>query len=187
MKQIRHEGQAPSVAKKREKTMKKYLFYVGSALLALSLSACGGKTQEGNEGDENALGAAATGGPEYDPCSETTQKVGDYTVSVKCQADSANVVKDSYDTEFYDNKVTVSITNADGNVFTHTFTKSEFEGNYKASAAILQGMAYRQRSNGLFEFGAQVGEPGNPEDGMPFCVKVATDGSYTIEVDYNQD
>lgn len=162
--------------------MKKYLYYVGSAVLALSLSACGGKTHEGHEGEDDAQGIAVTGGPEYDPCSETTQKVGGYTVSVKCQADSANIVKDSYDTEFYDNKVTVSIANAESNVFTHTFTKSEFEGNYKASAAILQGMAYSQRANGLFEFGAQVGEPGNPEDGIPFCVKVATDGSYTIEV-----
>lgn len=167
--------------------MKKYLFYAGYGLLALCLCACGGKGHEGNEGEENASGALTTNGPEYDPCSETTQQVGDFTVNVKCQADSANIVKDSYDTEFYDNKVTVSITNADGNVFNHTFTKSEFEGDYKASASILQGMAYSQRVNGLFEFGAQVGEPGNPEDGMLFIVKVATDGSYTIEVNYNQN
>ena len=155
-------------------------------LLALSLCACSPKTQEG-ETENSAQDTVTNNGPEYDPCSETTQEVGDYTVSVKCQADSANIVKDSYDVDFYDNKITVSISNAEGKVFTHTFTKSEFEGEYNPASAILRGMAYNQRTNGLFEFGAQVGEPGNPEDGMLFIVKVATDGSYTIEVNYNQN
>ena len=167
--------------------MKKYLFYAGSGLLALCLTACGGKTSDSSDANADSSYTAISDGPIYEPCSEKSEKVGDFTVSIKCQPDSATIVKDVMDTEFYDNKVTVSITKGAESVFTHTFTKSEFKGEYNPAVSILQGMAYSQRVNGLFEFGAKVGDPGNDEDGIQYRVKVATDGSYTIEVNYNQN
>ena len=167
--------------------MKKSILFASTALLALCLTACGGKNTENADTDTDSSYLVGSEGPLYEPCSETSEKVGDFTVSIKCQPDSANIVRDAVDTEFYDNKVTVSITRGGESVFAHTFLKSEFKGDFNPGTVILQGMAYSERKDGLFVFGAKVGDPGNDEDGTQYCVKVATDGSYTLAVDYNQN
>lgn len=167
--------------------MKKVLIY--TALLcnmALMLAACGSKSSEAESSTDSAYTVAESGPLAILGRSYST-KEGDYTIDIACKADSSVVVKDALDTEFYDNMVTVSITKSGSPVFQHTFTRNEFKGSYDKQHSILQGMAYSERSNGQFLFGAQVGEPANDEGGENYRITVGPDGSFAIAPDFNQD
>lgn len=151
----------------------------------LTLSACGTKSEQTTE--PSTTDTETTSGPMAITGGSRSQEVNGYQVSITCLADSSTVVKDQLDQEFYDNKVEVIINKEGAELFRHTFSKSEFSGNYDAAHSILQGMAFSDIQNGLFVFGAQVGEPGNDEGGSNYRITVSTAGSMNIAPDYTQD
>lgn len=160
------------------------------AAASLSLMACGGN-QDKNTADTDSTQVAADNGPYEMLGRSATHQVEaggkNYTVSIECQADRQHTVRDINDSEFYDNLVQVTITCDTTQVFSHTFQKSDFAGDYDPAHNILQGMAYSELSGGLFVFGAQVGDPGNDEGGTNYRVTVSTGGAYNIVPDYTQD
>ena len=146
---------------------------------------CGSKT-DATATDADSSYLVTQDGPCYVPCRAFSEKVGDCTVSIACNPDSATVVRDALETPFYDNLVTVTVNRAGSEIFRHTFRKGEFPGTSDAGS-ILQGMAFSERKGNILVFGAQVGEPGNDEGGQNFRVNVGTDGSHTITADFTQD
>lgn len=165
--------------------MKKYI----SILPLITLISCGNPTQDNNNGTADTATAAV--GPYAVLCrnsADTVQLNGQkYLVDIMCQADTSAVVRDALDTEFYDNAITLRLTKEGQEIFTHTFSKSEFSGHYEASKNILQGIAYSHTEGGRIILGAVVGEPANDEGGINYRIIVDTGGTYSITADYTQD
>lgn len=164
--------------------------YITLALAALALTACSSRQEAPTTGDEPEV---TTEGPIEAAGNSYTQDVTvggqNYAISIQCTPDHNTIIKDELDQEFYDNTVSITIRRDSTQIYSHTFTKAEFSGNYNASRSILQGMAYSSVSGGQFVFGAQVGDPGNDEGGTNFSVSIPTsgNGSATITPDNTQD
>ena len=170
--------------------MTKYIALCGLAA-SLALTSCGSKAGENAENQDSTATTASVTGP-YEATSRSYSQdveVGShhYRVAIACQADKGAVVRDQLDTEFYDNLISVTISEAGSELASHTFRKSDFQGSYDAAHSILQGMAYSDYRDGQFIFGCQVGEPGNDEGGANFRVTMTSSGSVSITPDYTQD
>lgn len=162
--------------------------YILNALpIALLCLSCGSKT-EADSSQQDTLTSEST--PQMEvfavPCSSSTVEADGCSISVTCMLDSATIIRDSQDINFYDNHVAITITRNGADVFAHTFTKADFSGNFTPESSILQGMAFLESSNGQFIFGAQLGEPGNPEGGANFRVAVSG-GTFSVVPDITQD
>lgn len=110
-----------------------------------------------------------------------------YVLSLDCEPDSSTVVRDAVDTEFYDNRVTITVMEGDTQILSHTFLRKDFPGQYDPAHCILQGVAFMGVSQGKFLLGAQVGEPGNDEGGANYAITLTPAGDVSIEVDTSRE
>lgn len=167
--------------------MKRILF----GLAAITLASCGTKQPSETETTATEPTEVASSGP-YEAtsrsyCEEVEVGSHHYRLAISCEANKDQVVTDALDTRFYDNTITVSISEQGSELFSHTFTKADFEGTFDANHSILQGMAYSEYVGGKFILGAVVGEPGNNEGGNNYRVAITTSGEISITADDTQD
>ena len=112
-----------------------------------------------------------------------------YTVSTERKADtSLPLCKDEQGNEYYDNRITVSITRKDGSVFfKRTFTKTDFaqyaKGRYGRDGALL-GVVFNTIKNDALLFAASVGSPDNMSDNfVPIVVRISRTGAVSMSED----
>ena len=110
-----------------------------------------------------------------------------YTVSTERKADtSLPLCKDEQGNEYYDNRITVSITRKDGSVFfKRTFTKTDFaqyaKGSYGRDGALL-GVVFNTIKNDALLFAASVGSPDNMSDNfVPIVVRISRTGALWLQ------
>lgn len=178
--------------------MKVHILFI-LLLTALSLSACDSKDKNEKDSDNQSL-AAKQMSNEPSPSSSPLERAdtirrgsSTYIISVARQTDKeVATVKDEFGTEFYDNRVTISI-QKDGNALvSRSFRKSDFEAYLPSKDkqhSVFQGMAFipETSSANTFHFGAQVGVPGLDGEGPAFTVVLDTNGGLSITRDLNQD
>ena len=112
-----------------------------------------------------------------------------YTVSTERKADtSLPLCKDEQGNEYYDNRITVSITRKDGSVFfKRTFTKTDFaqyaKGSYGRDGALL-GVVFNTIKDDTLLFAASVGSPDNMSDNfVPIVVRISRTGAVSMSED----
>lgn len=172
----------------------KKIFVLAAALLVLA--GCGQK----NKAEADAPDTTQTADPNApqpsssDMTLKDTLKAGGQTfiVSVERLTDKTlSTVTDDMGTTFYDNRVNVSVIRDGEQVFTHTFTKADFEEylpeNFKKKG-VLQGMVFDKEKAGAQHliFGAQVGEPGLEEEASTFSISVVP-GSSDVKIERVQN
>ncbi len=164
--------------------MKKGVWIAGIALAAALAAGCGGKSTDGDKDGKDSVAAAAAK-PFSDPDlkMEYTARLGgkEYAVTVKRSADpSQPVVEDELGRQYYDNRVTVTVTR-DGEPFSEkSYTKDSFRDFLTPSdskGTVLLGMAFdADGSDGhAIRLTAQVGQPGI-EEGPGFIVELPLGG-----------
>lgn len=167
----------------------KKIFLLAVALLALS--GCGGGDKEKADGADSvqALDANAPQPSVSDLTQRDTLKIDGqtYYVSVERKTDKTlPTVTDELGTVFYDNRVNVSVRRGDEQIFTRSFTKSDFAESLSENdkkSGVLQGMLFDKGKSSAqrLSFGAQVGEPGLEEAASTFVVSVVP-GSSDAEI-----
>ena len=122
-----------------------------------------------------------------------TWGTGDYTISVKRYADeSLPIVKDESGRKYYDNKIDLKISRADGSVFmSRTFQKTDFsqflDKNTRENGALL-GLPFVEVEGNNLVFAASVGSPNEMSDEfVPMKVKISRMGDIHIELDNDLD
>lgn len=112
-----------------------------------------------------------------------------YTVSTERKADtSLPLCKDEQGNEYYDNRITVTITRKDGSLFfKRTFTKTDFaqyaKGNYGREGALL-GVVFNTIKDDVLLFAASVGSPDNMSDNfVPIVVCISRTGAVSMSED----
>jgi len=118
---------------------------------------------------------------------------GSYTISIHRVADtSLPMAKDESGNSYYDNRITLKITRADGSVFLdHTFTKDDFlkftDNKYGKEGALL-GLALDHAGKNSIYFGASIGSPDTMSDEyIPLTVTVSKTGDIKIIKDTQMD
>lgn len=135
-----------------------------------------------------------------------TQKMSDFTwnKTVEWQGTEYNLFierksdeelpkcKDEQGNEYYDNKITVKVTNKDGSkFFEHVFTKDDFAAytneSYGNNGALL-GIAFDRVEDNAMIFGAGVGSPDAMSDEfVPLSIVLSRNGGMTIKKDTQLD
>ena len=122
-----------------------------------------------------------------------TWGTGDYTISVKRYADeSLPIVQDESGRKYYDNKIDLKISRADGSVFmSRTFQKTDFsqflDKNTRENGALL-GLPFVEVEGNNLVFAASVGSPNEMSDEfVPMKVKISRMGDIHIELDNDLD
>ncbi len=118
---------------------------------------------------------------------------GSYTISVKRYADeSLPIAIDESGRKYYDNKIDLKISRADGSVFMDkTFQKTDFnrflDDNTKENGALL-GLPFVEVEGNNLVFSASVGSPNEMSDEfVPMKVKISRMGDIHIELDNDLD
>ena len=118
---------------------------------------------------------------------------GSYTISVKRYADeSLPIAIDESGRKYYDNKIDLKISRADGSVFMDkTFQKTDFnrflDDNTKENGALL-GLPFVEVDGNNLVFSASVGSPNEMSDEfIPMKVKISRMGDIHIELDNDLD
>ena len=118
---------------------------------------------------------------------------GSYTISVKRYADeSLPIAIDESGRKYYDNKIDLKISRADGSVFMDkTFQKTDFnsflDDNTKKNGALL-GLPFVEVEGNDLVFSASVGSPNEMSDEfVPMKVKISRMGDIHIELDNDLD
>lgn len=118
---------------------------------------------------------------------------GSYTISVKRYADeSLPIAIDESGRKYYDNKIDLKISRADGSVFMDkTFQKTDFnrflDDNTKKNGALL-GLPFVEVEGNNLVFSASVGSPNEMSDEfVPMKVKISRMGDIHIELDNDLD
>lgn len=134
------------------------------------------------------------------------QKIGDYeqsrsvswlgaqyNIEMKRMADSSlTVIDDGNGTKYYDNKIVLHISRADGSsFFEHTFTKTDFQSyvdaNYSQRFALL-GVVFDKVEGNTLRFAASVGSPDQMSDEyVPLVLKISKTGAISIYKDSQMD
>ncbi len=99
--------------------------------------------------------------------SEYTQTVGwvtgNYSVRIRRQADRTLPVVEDQGGKYYDNRISVTVTRADGSVFfDRSFTKKDFApqvGDGYMERSALLGLVLEDVEDGCLRFAASVGDP----------------------------
>lgn len=167
------------------------------AIVLLATAGCG-KTDKPQGAEGDTLAQTQTDGPQPSSSDLTltdTVKAGGQTLIVTLTRETDKTlptVTDEMGTTFYDNKVNVSVTRGGEQVFTHSFTKADFEASLPErdkKTGVLLGMAVDKAKSTaqLVVLGAQVGEPGLEDEASTFAISV-TPGSegFTTERVQNQ-
>lgn len=122
--------------------------------------------------------------------SETIEWLGrQYTCEiVGSAAEDLPTVRDAVDEEYYDNRITLKITRADGSVFfSRVFTKSDFAQYIDAQylgKSILQGLMFEKVNGDNLQFVACVGDPDTLSDEyIPFIVSLSRTGDISVTKD----
>lgn len=150
-------------------------------LLLLSLYSCHSKTK--NEAtNQDSTEVNATGPKESSsPLARTeTFKAGGHTyvLSIKREANHAlPTVKDESGQVYYDNTVEVRLTCDGQEVYSHLFTKADFDSylsDQEKANLVLQGMGYdpTQKISTVVMLGAQIGTAGLDGDGPAFTLEI---------------
>ena len=164
--------------------MKKAFGY-GMLLLLLSLYSCHSKTK--NEATtQDSTEVNATGPKESSSPLERTEtfKAGGHTyvLSIKREANHAlPTVKDESGQVYYDNTVEVRLTCDAQEVYSHLFTKADFDSylsDQEKANLVLQGMGYdpTQKISTVVMLGAQIGTAGLDGDGPSFTLEIPLQG-----------
>ena len=118
---------------------------------------------------------------------------GSYTISVKRYADeSLPIAIDESGRKYFDNKIDLKISRADGSVFMDkTFQKTDFnsflDDNTKKNGALL-GLPFVEVEGNDLVFSASVGSPNEMSDEfVPMKVKISRMGDIHIELDNDLD
>ncbi|MBR4367700.1 MAG: DUF4738 domain-containing protein [Prevotella sp.] len=118
---------------------------------------------------------------------------GSYTISVKRYADeSLPIAIDESGRKYFDNKIDLKISRADGSVFMDkTFQKTDFnrflDKNTKENGALL-GLPFVEVDGNNLVFSASVGSPNEMSDEfVPIKVKISRMGDIHIELDNDLD
>lgn len=118
---------------------------------------------------------------------------GSYTISVKRYADeSLPIAIDESGRKYFDNKIDLKISRADGSVFMDkTFQKTDFnsflDDNTKKNGALL-GLPFVEVEGNNLVFSASVGSPNEMSDEfVPMKVKISRMGDIHIELDNDLD
>ena len=118
---------------------------------------------------------------------------GSYTISVKRYADeSLPIAIDESGRKYFDNKIDLKISRADGSVFMDkTFQKTDFnrflDDNTKENGALL-GLPFVEVDGNNLVFSASVGSPNEMSDEfVPMKVKISRMGDIHIELDNDLD
>lgn len=118
---------------------------------------------------------------------------GSYTISVKRYADeSLPIAIDESGRKYFDNKIDLKISRADGSVFMDkTFQKTDFnsflDDNTKKNGALL-GLPFVEVEGNNLVFSASVGSPNEMSDEfIPMKVKISRMGDVHIELDNDLD
>lgn len=118
---------------------------------------------------------------------------GSYTISVKRYADeSLPIAIDESGRKYYDNKIDLKISRADGSVFMDkTFQKTDFnsflDDNTKKNGALL-GLPFVEVEGNNLVFSASIGSPNEMSDEfIPMKVKISRMGDIHIELDNDLD
>lgn len=105
--------------------------------------------------------------------------------TTRIAADSLPMLKDENGQEYVDNRVTVSVTRADGtNMFNRTFTKESFtsylDDNYRRNS-LLENIVFHGEKDDLLKFGAVVSLPGSDDEFIPLDMFIDRNGGLTIQ------
>lgn len=116
-----------------------------------------------------------------------------YTCEIsRTVADDLPMVKDASGAEYYDNRISLKITRADGSVFfTRVFTKSDFsqyiDAQYLSGSSIL-GLVFEKADGDNLQFAASVGEPDVlSDDYVPLIITLSRAGDVSIKKDTRLD
>ena len=118
---------------------------------------------------------------------------GTYKLSIHRYPDtSLPQAEDEQGHKYYDNKIQLKITRADGSTFfDRVFAKtdfSEYTNNAFGRTGALLGLAFDSADGGRLLFGASVGSPDAMSDEyIPMVVAVSSTGSVTITSDNRLD
>ncbi len=179
--------------------MKQILSFVLLGMLLLSLSSCKEDKKSDNiiiskpekEVVPTDTAEMATIAPEARTV--TWGETGEYTITIRRYADtSLPIVQDESGRKYYDNKIDVKITRADGSVFMDkTFQKTDFnsflDDNTKKNGALL-GLPFVEVDDKNLIFSASVGSPNEMSDEfIPMKVKISRMGDIHIELDNDLD
>lgn len=112
----------------------------------------------------------------------------EYDIQVLRKTDtSLPITEDEAGNMYYDNKITLKITNENGSVFLEkTFSKSDFK-NYVSdeffAKKALVGLVFDKVDGGILNFAASVGSPDRfSDDFIPFDVKVSSTGGVLVKL-----
>lgn len=118
---------------------------------------------------------------------------GTYTITIKRASDTTlPEVEDENGNKYYDNRISLKITRADGSSFVdRTFAKTDFGGlidnKYGRTGALL-GLAFDRIEANMLVFGASVGSPDTMSDEyIPLKVTVSRSGDIKISKDTQMD
>ena len=164
--------------------MKKAFGY-GMLLLLLSLYSCHSKTKNEATTQDSTEGNATGPKESSSPLERTeTFKAGGHTyvLSIKREANHAlPTVKDESGQVYYDNTVEVRLTCDAQEVYSHLFTKADFDSylsDQEKANLVLQGMGYdpTQKISTVVMLGAQIGTAGLDGDGPAFTLEIPLQG-----------
>ena len=155
--------------------MKKAFGY-GMLLLLLSLYSCHSKTKnEATTQDSTEVNALER--------TETFKAGGHtYVLSIKREANrTLPTVKDESGQVYFDNTVEVRLTCDGQEVYSHLFTKADFDSylsDQEKANLVLQGMGYdpTQKISTVVMLGAQIGTAGLDGDGPAFTLEIPLQG-----------
>jgi hypothetical protein len=174
---------------------RKYFFCV-MALTACSLTACKEKVKT-----ETIIATKPVEEVQHGPVAmqETKQESdidwasGKYKVAIVRTADETlPLTKDEAGHSYYDNKITVRVTRADGSeFFAKTFTKSDFsqclDDNLRKNGALL-GIVFDKTEDSQLRFAASVGSPDVLSDQyLPMVLTISRMGAVSIVKDNRLD
>ena len=163
------------------------------ATAAIGLSACHEKAPKNEEQPTFQNVTTTPNGPEHSASPmqyADTMQLGDrrYIVSLRRYEDSSlPIVRDEMGTDFYDNRVEITIRKDGQEIFSRTFSKEDFAE--KASETdrrmgVFLGMSIDQEHStaSTIRLGAQVGQPGLEGEGSIFSLYINTsNGALSIE------
>ncbi len=158
------------------------------ALVALALAGCGKKRTT----DDIIVKKTAPAAPSrpsaignYKQTYQAEWQGQPYSLTISLEADPALDRVSDGSRQFYDNRVTLTITRADGSEFMHReFTKASFasyvDADYLAKSALV-GFVYDRVQDGQLRLVASVGSPDKmSDDYIPLNIAIAPSGSLTV-------
>lgn len=178
--------------------MKQILSFILLGTLLLGISSCKDTKQSDNiiisKPEKEVVPTDTVEMPTITPEATTvTWQTGDYTIAIRRYADTElPIVQDESGRKYYDNKIDLKISRADGSVFMDkTFQKTDFnsflDDNTKKYGALL-GLPFVEVEGNNLVFSASVGSPNEMSDEfIPMKVKISRMGDIHIELDNDLD